>query len=338
MRKYKLSNIQMLRAVAALGVLLHHLLPHYHAMGGEAQWANTIGKWGFVGVDIFFVISGYIMAYTTYSKPRTFDTVKTFLRHRFSRIYLGYWPFFFAMAAIIWTVYPSKWQHLDVWGSFWLTQPDMFKLVLPVSWTLTYELYFYVLFALTLLLPFRISTYLFGIAALLVIASTWYHVHFAPMMRDFFTSPLLLEFFGGFFLFALGKKIPPHPIVFISLLLAVFACYAWGIVHDVRDGWMRVATYGTGALALVALAIFTERKERFRAPSFLVELGDASYTLYLSHLILLELYWMSGLRSFFEHTRMPLLGAFVFVLLAVIFSLLYYRHIEKPLYRKAIGR
>jgi len=138
-----LNNIQMLRAVAALLVVFHHALPHYAAMGGKIALISSLSEWGFVGVDIFFVISGFIMAYTTFNKERTFDNAKTFFKHRLFRIYLGYWPFFFVMLLILFVTNPQKISDLDVVGSFFLINVDMFQLVLPISWSLSYELYFY---------------------------------------------------------------------------------------------------------------------------------------------------------------------------------------------------
>ena len=150
-----LNNIQMLRAIAALLVVFHHALPHYTVMGGSLTFVQTVSEWGFLGVDIFFVISGFIMAYTTFNKERTFDNAKTFFKHRLFRIYLGYWPFFFVMLALLFVTNPQKISDLDVIGSFFLINADMFQLVLPISWSLSYELYFYLLFLFTFIFSIR---------------------------------------------------------------------------------------------------------------------------------------------------------------------------------------
>jgi len=68
----------MLRAIAALLVLLHHTLPHYEVMGGSLSFIKQLSSWGFVGVDIFFIISGFIMAYTTIDKPPYYFMCKNF--------------------------------------------------------------------------------------------------------------------------------------------------------------------------------------------------------------------------------------------------------------------
>ena len=157
--KLLLNNIQMLRAIAALLVVFHHVLPHYMVMGGTLAVISVISKWGFLGVDIFFVISGFIMAYTTFNKERNFVNAKRFFKHRLFRIYLGYWPFFFIMLLILYVTNPQKLSDLDLFGSFFLVNADMFQLVLPISWSLSYELYFYFLFLFTFIFRSSSSTF-----------------------------------------------------------------------------------------------------------------------------------------------------------------------------------
>ncbi len=332
-----LSNIQMLRAIAALLVLLHHALPHYEAMGGDLPWIKHLSQWGFAGVDIFFVISGYIMAYTTFDKPRTLQSAKTFLKHRLARIYLGYWPFFFVMLfAVFYT--KNRLESLDIWGSFFLINDNMFELVLPVSWSLSYELYFYILFAITLFLPVK---RLYGLIPVffVVLLSVSYYIHtHPPHLASFFYSHFLLEFFAGVLLYMYKKTVIRLRILPLVLLLGFYA-YHYGISHETKNGLLRIATFGTGALMVVLAALIMEKYRLFRAGKLLVSIGDASYTLYLSHLIILQAFYYLGLRDLFTSTAnplLPLLGLISIVLLCITFSLIYYRHIEKPLYLKAV--
>ena len=98
--------------------------------------------------------------------------------------------------------------------------------------------------------------------------------------------------------------------------------------------------FDTGALCLVHAMLILESYGYYRAGKWLVSLGDASYTLYLSHLILLEIFYFVGLRNLFtdaHSTLLPLAGLLSILVLCITFSLLYYRYIEKPLYKKAIS-
>ena len=336
--KPSLDSIQMLRAAAALLVLLHHTLPHYHAMGGSLGIIEAVSRWGFAGVDIFFIISGFIMAYTTFDKPRTLQSVKTFARHRLFRIYLGYWPFFFAMLLILYKKDPAHLGTLDIPGSFFLLQTDMFKLVLPVSWSLSYELYFYLLFAITLLLS--LST-LYRIIPLVTISLLFLHLfmyRYGNMVDHFLYSPFLLEFFGGVMLYMYRKFLLRTPWLLLLIPL-IFTAYSTGIIEETRNGFLRIATFGTGALGIVWSALILERNLRFTPPKLLVSLGNASYTLYLFHLVFLELFYYVGLRNLFtaEHTQLlPLLGLLAILFLCILISIIYYRVVEKPLYTFAV--
>ena len=320
---------------AAILVIMHHTLPHYHAMGGSLTWINTISTWGFAGVDIFFIISGFIMAYTTFSKERTFLNAKTFFKHRLFRIYLGYWPFFLVMLVGLYISNPYKLANLDILNSFFLTNDDMFQLVLPVSWSLTYELYFYFLFLFTFL--FSIKHLYFLIPTFILLLLT-YLLFISNGNNHFFYSPFLLEFFAGVLLYMYKKYLMKLWILPIALLLMFFS-YRYGIMHETKNGIYRIATFGLGALFIVLSALILETKKIYRAHKYFIALGDASYTLYLSHLIILQLFWATGLRNLFTTNTsivLPLFGFLFILLVCILFSLFYYRTIEKPLYKKAI--
>jgi len=333
-----LNNIQMLRAVAALLVVFHHALPHYAAMGGKIALISSLSEWGFVGVDIFFVISGFIMAYTTFNKERTFDNAKTFFKHRLFRIYLGYWPFFFVMLLILFVTNPQKISDLDVVGSFFLINVDMFQLVLPVSWSLSYELYFYFLFLFTFIFSIKQLYVLIPAFIGLILLLVLYSFFNSEFQQHFFYSHFLLEFFAGVLLYMYKDHLIRSWMLPISLLIVVVA-YSYGITYETKNGLFRVLTFGTGALFIVLGALILEQKNSYRAGKQFEALGNASYTLYLSHLIIIQLFYLVGLRGFFssEGVALPLIGLLIMISLTVIFSLIYYQKIEKPMYQKAIA-
>ena len=332
-----LHNIQVLRAVAAIMVVMHHAFPHYEAMGGTLSWIQHMSTWGFMGVDIFFVISGFIMAYTTFNKPRNISSAKTFLKHRLYRIYLGYWPFFFVMLAALYISNPQKLSNLDVLGSFLLTNNDMFQLVLPISWSLSYELYFYILFIFTFLFSAKqLHTWMpvfVGFILFLVL-----YAYFSPEFpQSFFYSHFLLEFFAGVLLYMYRRYLTKTWVLPVSIIIIIIA-YGYGINYETKNGLFRVLTFGVGALFMVLSALILEQKSLYPKLTLFKDLGDASYTLYLSHLIILQLFYFSGLRALFnsQNTLLPLLGFFTILLLSIVFSLLYYKIVERPIYSKAV--
>ena len=81
------NNIQALRGIAAFLVVIFHLLPHFRAMGLSNIVFESIAQYGYAGVDVFFVISGFVMAKTTHNLPQNFSSSKQFISKRFLRIY-----------------------------------------------------------------------------------------------------------------------------------------------------------------------------------------------------------------------------------------------------------
>jgi len=335
--KLQLSNIQMLRAIAAILVVLHHALPHYIVMGGSIGLIAVVSHWGFLGVDIFFLISGFIMAYTTFDKDRTLLSAKTFFKHRLFRIYLGYWPFFIVMAIILYLTNPAKLFSLDAVGSLYLVNADMFQLVLPISWSLSYELYFYFLFLFTFLFSIKQLNILMPLLMAVILSISIYSHFEVNFVKSFFYSPFLLEFFAGVLLYMYRGYIVKLWILPFVVVLAIVA-YWYGITNETKNGILRIATFGVGAFAIVLTALILEQKNIYSSGKLFKALGDSSYTLYLSHLIVLELFYFSGLRTFFTGTsEKALLGLLLITFISVIFSLIYYRFIEKTIYKKAIN-
>ena len=328
----------MLRALAAIAVVLHHAYPHYVAMGGNLPLVGAVSQWGFLGVDIFFVISGFIMAYTTFNKERTFDNAKTFFKHRLFRIYLGYWPFFVMMLFELYWQNPQKLESLDLFGSFLLVNSNISQLLLPISWSLSYELYFYILFVFTFLFSIRYLQVLIPLFSIIILSLALYAFFNLEFSHSFFYSPFILEFFAGVLLYMYKEYIMKIWILFIAVIIVVIA-YGYGIEHELKNGLSRVSSFGVGSLFIVLSALILEEKNLFRAGKTFENLGNSSYTLYLSHLIIIEIFYFSGLREVLT-TQSEIISLSVLVLLlftCIAFSLIYYRRIEKPIYQKAIG-
>lgn len=327
-----LHNIQILRAIAAILVVLHHFLPQFNVMGGNNTWVSFISTWGFTGVDIFFVISGFIMVYTSFDKAPGFDHAKTFLIHRFSRIFLGYWPFFVAMLLFLFLSNPTHLQKLDIFGSFVLLNANMYQLILPVSWSLSYELYFYMMFVLIFFFSIK-KRYI-----LVPIFIIFFIIYSQFSNTSFFNSYFLLEFFAGMLLAMYRQYLTSLWLLPFALILLGFSVW-YGINHEYKNGIMRIISFGSSAFFLVQIALILEKKHIIFNTKILEHLGDSSYTLYLSHYIIIQCYYALGIRDIFTspHSFVALIGLVVFMLLCIVFSLYYYTYIERPLYKKVIS-
>ncbi len=331
----KFSNLQSLRFFAAFIVVLHHMLPHYDFVGGASFLAVIIGKWGFVGVDVFFVISGFVIANSLHRNEHL--SWVQFLSRRAFRIFLGYWPFL-VLALILIVVYiPEKLDQLDLLGAVFLTQASMPELPLPVSWSLTYELYFYFLASLSLLIRIK---YLMGVLLVYLIALLLVNANIPMSIIDsVYLSPLVMEFCaGGGIYYATKLNTVRHRVLLPCLFVVTCVSFYLGTHFEAQDGLLRIATFGFGASALVA---FTVALEPFiKSKGWLVQLGDASYALYLSHLLWIWLFEFSGMRLQLEDAA-PMLINISFgalLLFCIAFSYFYYRLVERPLYHAVLDK
>lgn len=241
-----LYNIQFLRFVAAMLVVLYHAAAQLPVNDSVFQAVFTTGEsLGFAGVDIFFVISGFIMAHTasSHSGPAmSFD----FVRRRLARIFSGYWPFFI-LAVVIFGYYRAEhFADSNLWKSFFLWPQSLNHILLEITWTLSYELYFYLLFSLLILLsrPRNRNSFVL-LAFLLVLALSIYrhfiahsyspeNIYYQGFWSQFLTAPFLLEFFGGALVAGWLQKRPTGPA--LSWFLA-------GTVLFLAGGWINESVY-----------------------------------------------------------------------------------------------
>ena len=343
--KAMLVNIQWLRFVAAFAVVLYHAMPLWPDAPG---WVAAAGAVGFAGVDVFFVISGFIVWYTTQGASGS-EPAMAFLKRRFARIYAGYWPYFGLTMLLLWWFDPARLAGCDLLGSLFLLPIPITSRVLPVSWTLTYELYFYLLFFSLLWFPERIRGRVLILLGAMVLAAMMIGIAMSSLGMGFaaglprglrpLLSPYLLEFLAGTFigrLHGLGVRRGSGAAMTTGILL--FAVGGWynlefrggleGGLHVIE----RVACFGPAAALLVYAALSLEARGHSLgfAPGEL--LGGASYSLYLAHTPLIGLFGWLGLGALFPTVgvTLVLLGWLGVILL---YSVLHYRQVEVPCYR-----
>jgi exopolysaccharide production protein ExoZ len=276
------NNVQVLRAIAALMVIATHvsrvnpLLP------------DSFGKFGAHGVDIFFVISGFIMVFTTAMKP---VSPARFFGNRVLRIVPLYWLLTILLFLLA-TAAPSLLQSTrsdpgELIKSLlfipFVRSEGVVQPVLTVGWTLNYEMFFYAIFALGLLISSRTMRMIAIMAPFVILAVLGMVFRPAHPILSFYTSSLILEFCFGMVLGLLYPRIsasPPHPMLVVGLLLIGFAGFA-------LDGNMAVPlshlTRGFSASLIVYAAIALEAGGIRHDGRLMLLLGAASYSIYLGH-------------------------------------------------------
>jgi peptidoglycan/LPS O-acetylase OafA/YrhL len=283
------ATVQMLRGIAASGVVLFHLLPFeqkYLAGASIVPAGLVIGQ---AGVDIFFVISGFIVTITSEGRDGGAGPAIGFLRRRLLRIYPTYWVYFALLAAVHALAPGLMNQHATAPPSLldsFLLLPSASPPLLLVAWTLTFELYFYLVFAVLLwAVPRRrLGGVLLGWAAVIVAVRLRLAPPYAPV-TDLLFNPLNLEFIAGC-LIALwgprGRTAPGAALVGIGIAGGVLFLWRFGMDAPFRDIWLRVAVMGGVSAAVLTGAVAWEVPGATRVPGPLRRLGDASYSLYLS--------------------------------------------------------
>lgn len=290
-------SIQYLRGIAALMVVYHHADFQLLKASGEGQLA--LSSLGAAGVDIFFIISGFIMWVTT---QNTAITPVQFLYRRIVRIVPLYWVItLFVMtltlvAPQLLTTTKFDPDHvvlsllfIPVW------HPVLTNHILPFfiqGWTLNYEMFFYAIFALAIWQAGRYRLAAIAcILTLLVIAGLLVKSENAQTM--FYTSTIMLEFVFGMIVGWLYLRIPARPSrISAALLIAGITALIMGGIAGIGYGPngfdpTRAFNWGLPSALIVAGAAFGKFETAGLRHTLLSALGNASYSLYLSHLITL---------------------------------------------------
>ncbi|MET0340320.1 MAG: acyltransferase [Polyangiales bacterium] len=333
-----LDGVQMLRAVAALSVLVHHVFEESYALFPPGTFPTQLVLVGASGVDLFFAISGFIMLHTTWRQIGQPDAGRTFLRRRALRVLPLYWVcltlFFLAKGAGLYRSYTPT--PYDVVASVALLPSG--HLALSVAWTLVFEMYFYVLFAAWMRAPRR-GLLVLGVPLTgLLLASL--AAQLPPSeVRHFLTYPVALEFvFGLLLAYRYRHAGAPRGGAWIALAgLALLACsvlFTAGIeraeaMHALRFRFL----YWGLPMALVLYGALGLTRARSRAGRLLCALGDASYAIYLTHSFVMTAY-ARLLKSPQLAALVPVHAWIVLITtFSVVLGCITHRLVERPLSR-----
>ena len=296
----KIKNIQALRGFAVLAVIFFHLVIIERKFGGGNTILPEFFEFGMFGVDLFFVISGFVMVTVTRGKFRVGKDALLFLYHRASRIYPLYWVYTFAALGVFliqpsW-VNSSQGNQVDIVASFLLLPSHLLPLV-QVGWTLIHEMYFYLVYFLILLLvPERFLVHAIAVWGVILLAfGSW--VGQGNAYLDLIFNPLTFEFLAGCMLAILFHKTTHGGIrggrltlIASGALIAAIIGYVYyrNATGEVApNGWWRVLIYGVPAILIVYCMTNAER-DGFTFHEFFIQTGNASYSIYLSHLFTLN--------------------------------------------------
>jgi peptidoglycan/LPS O-acetylase OafA/YrhL len=325
--KRDLSSIQYLRGIAAMMVTLAHTDFQLSRMGVEFGLEKLAS-----GVDIFFIISGLIMWISTSRSPER--TAFQFFRDRIVRIVPLYWGVTFAIAGFA-VVAPRLMQStqfdvpLLVASLFFVAWPNPltggYEPLVVVGWTLNLEMFFYLLFALAMIFTRDLASRFALLVGLIVAAvATMSLLPALPGALRFYGNNIILEFAFGLGLgwVWLNRRPVVGPVWWVVCLTG----FALLLIQPFPASTPHALSIGIPATLVVAGAVFAPP---FRSALFLL-LGDSSYSLYLSHAIVL-----SALAQVWRRVDLSALPLLVFLLVAigttVLAGWIVYRVVEVPI-------
>lgn len=285
-RPGRLIGLQILRFLAAFAVVLFHI-----GSGYQAEFGNSVNPFviGAAGVDVFFVLSGFIIAMTTDPSRGS----GYFCRKRLARIVPLYWILTLGLAVVA-VAAPSLINSTSVDMESVIksllfipyVRPDgTIRPLLFLGWTLNYEMFFYAIYALCLWLRFRSPAIPAVLVCCLVLAGTL--VRSDSVLWRFYTNWVMLEFALGIGLYLAYSKFPQIFTTRFSLYAGSFSLVLYALFSRV-DGLPWLLASALPAL-LAVIGFLNVGRRSGRGMIFLTLCGDASYSLYLSHPYVIQL-------------------------------------------------
>lgn len=295
----ELVSIQWMRGIAVVMVFLYHAEDILNLLPGFENHHSFWKNYGYSAPDLFFVISGFIMCFVTFELR--FKPVDWLIR-RFLRIYPIFW-IFASVAVAAWLYNPNltMGSGVQTWDSvlkYLLILPQKDMPLLFVAWTLEHEIVFYsvvfIVAALSgksraLVIVMAILTSIGVVKSLLrdtfPVLDFWdYHI-FSLYMMQFFMGALIFEFRHK--LEKIGVKMP----LFAGLIIFAISGLVCTPMPLDQEYVSKVFMFGLSHSLFLIAAINWEMQKRketgdfieYKRRPFLVQMGDASYSIYLSH-------------------------------------------------------
>ncbi|WP_419729317.1 acyltransferase family protein [Lichenicola sp.] len=326
----RLAGIESGRGIAALLVVAVHARSHLLQASGPFPGADLF-RFGHVGVDFFFVLSGFIILHVHAGDIGRPARLGHYLQRRVTRVLPLYWVILALSLLVVLARHP--WPPWSVLVTSVLLLPLPGPLLVPVAWTLQHEMVFYALFAM-LILDRRLGLALFGGWLLLIVLDV-------AGIRGLHGSGLVdihsmfdAEFFLGMLAATLLRRFPVRHS-WSLLLTGVFLFLALGAAEDMQrvrgPADLTHLGFGLASMLIVIGIVGAERQDRLHLPVALQRLGAASYALYITHLLAIGVTWQLLLATGLNRL-LPAWSQFVlFLAAAVLLALAVSRVIEAPL-------
>lgn len=350
----KIDIIQVLRGIAVVMVIIFHFKDIIPPDGYLRRDFDFFFNSGAAGVDLFFVISGFIMVFVTRKLRGGISDAKIFLLKRLLRI----WPLYIIATVTYMLVATPNVSYISLTTAKQVVRSILFipltyvdppyfgYAYLGVGWSLNYEMYFYLLIAISLLAgKFRwifFASLIFS--TLLILPWIDGHLTSRPMeamnydslFLNLITNPIIWEFIYGVIIGLLyvnsySARLFQNIFQSKTLVFTVITITTWQYLSGFYGGHGPF-NWGLSMSALFMALVFYNRNSQIQCPSWLVYLGDMSFSVYLWH-VPVSLF----ITNFFSYLSLPTFSTgtpafFLTITLTLVVSHLSYQLLEKKLH------
>ena len=325
----KLEVVQLLRAVAVMCVVISHISHELAAkLVGKVVEFNEKLFPGDFGVDLFFVISRFIMVHTCWGKFGQPGSLSDFWVKRIIRIVPVYWVATTMMILVV-LLFPQnintatsdwgQWVASYVFVPYARASDGLIRPVLGLGWSLQYEMLFYFLFGIGLLFS-RLKGVVLS-AGLLVLVCIVTNLIVRDMVAPstflrFVSHPIIIEFAAGIaigYFYMRGFRISRHAGVFAAIagLILLMTVPSFNDTIDQQ----RYIHYGIPAVLMVIASVFPIGFDQMRTNRVGYQIGEISYAIYLFHPFVI------GATSV-AFARFGLIGEISFMKVIITYSIL----------------
>lgn len=287
--KHNLKTIEVARGIAALLVVFFHAtgiigLEKYY---GEVPFDGFF-EFGDAGVDFFFVLSGFIIYYSSSKYLGRLSGLRQYLVRRFLRIYPIYWIVALVLLPVSIFVFGHAISPATALADLLLLPRDGMPFI-PVAWTLKHEILFYALFGL-FFIHVRVAMAAFVLWQAAIVAAYVGNVYVLSPFMELILSPHNIEFFLGVLVAIYCRKNAPLSTWLLPLGLLLWSV-AMAIDMSSAPAVSEDATYlfyGVASAVVILGLVAVERVKECSCDRVGLLLGEASYSIYLVHFAVLS--------------------------------------------------
>lgn len=322
-----IKNIQLLRGIAAIMVILHHSVQTSNNYGYQTRFTSFFENWGASGVDIFFVISGFIMVYIDNKRQ---STPISFFIQRFTRISPSYY-FLTFLIAMTTALIPNAVNSIDnsfsnilysiTYTSIFINQQNP---LVYVGWTIEYEMLFYILFSLSIILS-KSSNLKVLFTSIFIILLIWLGI-----------NNIALNFISGMVIGLIHQNVKIHNIfmrkegAMMFILMIGIALHISSLLVNFPDGTRstdnRVYYFSLSSAIIILSSLYIRPIQN----SIAIKIGDASYSIYLIQVLSIPATYKAldslSVQHFLSSDLIILISTSVSILCGMIFYYIF----EKP--------